>query len=126
MGFSINVKQEGQDFLEWLKRLNPNYRIESILNRYGAEGVSALRAATPIDTGNTASQWGYEIEKKGDGWSIHWTNDHINQGVNIAVILQYGHGTGTGGYVSGYDYINPSLRPIFDQIANEAWKEVTA
>ena len=122
--FRLTSRQEGkktEDFLKKAKEL----RIESVLNKYGAKGVQALTAATPVDSGKTASSWGYELENNGTGWSIHWTNDNINQNVNVAVILQYGHGTGTGGYVAGRDYINPALAPIFDEIANEAWKEIT-
>ena len=100
--------------------------IEEVLNKYAQIGVDALSAATPKDSGETASAWGYEIERDATGYSIHWTNDNINKGVNIAVILQYGHGTGTGGYVQATDYINPAMAPIFEQIANDAWNEVTS
>lgn len=98
----------------------------SILKKYGQAGVDALAAATPKATGETAASWSYEIVENRGGYSIYWSNSHENQGVNIALILQYGHGTGTGGYVKGIDYINPAIRPIFDEIANAAWKEVTA
>ena len=87
-------------------------------------GVSALAQATPVDSGATASSWGYEIVVSGEDATIYWTNTNQNKGVYIAVILQFGHGTGTGGYVAGRDYINPAMRPIFDKIANEAWMEV--
>ena len=96
------------------------------LDRYGQEGVAALAAATPVESGETASSWYYEVQRSGSSFSIHWGNSHVNNGVNIAVILQYGHGTGTGGYVAGRDYINPAIRPIFDKIAENAWKEVTS
>lgn len=122
--FKLTSRQEGkktEDFLKKAKEL----QIESVLNKYGSKGVQALAGATPVDSGRTASSWGYELERTGNGWSIHWTNDNINQNVNIAVILQYGHGTGTGGYVAGRDYINPAIAPIFEEIANEAWKEIT-
>ena len=122
--FKLEVRQEGADTLKFLKRIK-DLRIESILRKYGEAGVSALMAATPVDTGKTASMWGYEIEKTSNGWTINWTNDNINNYVNIAVILQYGHGTGTGGYVAGRDYINPAMAPIFDELADEAWNEVT-
>jgi hypothetical protein len=121
--FSFNVKQSGAKTEEFLTRMQ-KLQIERILNKYGQEGVSALAAATPHDSGATAAAWGYEIIQDGDGYSIHWTNDNINKNVNIAVILQYGHGTGTGGYVAGRDYINPVMAPIFDKIANDAWNEV--
>jgi hypothetical protein len=88
-------------------------------------GVNALSAATPEDSGETANSWYYEIVRDGKYWSIIWGNTHIEQGRPIAVLLQYGHGTRTGGYVEGRDYINPALQPIFDQIATEAWKAVT-
>lgn len=95
------------------------------LDKYGDKGVSALKSFTPKDTGHTADSWYYEIERKKDSAYIYWKNSNINDGVNIAIILQYGHGTGTGGYVQGTDYINPALRDIFDQIAEEAWEELT-
>lgn len=96
-----------------------------ILNKYGRAGVAALSSATPVDSGKTASSWGYEIEHSAGSAKIIFTNSHINKGVPIAIILQYGHGTGTGGWVQGRDYINPAIQPIFDQITEEAWREVT-
>lgn len=121
--FSFRVRREGmklEDFLQAIRQMH----IESILSRYAQVGVDALAAATPKDSGATASSWGYEIEQDSEGYTIYWTNDNFNKGVNIAVILQYGHGTGTGGYFEGVDYINPSMAPIFEQIANDAWNEV--
>lgn len=97
-----------------------------ILNKYGQDGVSALSSATPIKTGETAAAWDYEIVQKDGYISVTWNNHHINNGVNIAIILQYGHSTRNGGYVKGRDYINPALRPIFDRLAEDAWKEVTS
>lgn len=97
-----------------------------ILDKYGKMGVEALRSATPVDTGETASSWYYEIQNDGSTATIEFHNSHINKGVPIAIILQYGHGTGTGGWVEGRDYINPAIQPIFDEMANEAWKEVTS
>lgn len=96
----------------------------NILDQYGQEGVQALSSATPKDSGITASSWDYEIERGADTTRISWFNTNVNENVNIAVILQYGHGTGTGGYVQGRDYINPAMRPVFDKIAEQAWKEV--
>ena len=96
----------------------------SVLNKYGQQGVAALSSATPVDTGLTASSWSYEIVENSSGISIYWKNSNIVKGVSIAVILQYGHGTGTGGYVEGTDYINPALKPVFEKIADAAWKEV--
>lgn len=96
-----------------------------VLDKYGQQGMQALSSATPLDTGRTASSWSYEIHQTGGGWEIIWTNSNVNQGVNIALILQLGHGTGTGGYVAGRDYINPAIRPIFDGMADAIWEEVT-
>ena len=101
------------------------FEISRVLNKYGERGVAALSAATPVNSGQTAESWDYEVEKTHGGWSINWTNSNINRGINIALILQLGHGTGTGVYVQGIDYINPALEPIFQSIADEAWQEVT-
>lgn len=95
------------------------------LDKYGREGVAALESATPVDTGLTASSWRYEIDHGKDSVSISFYNDNIQNEVPIAIILQYGHGTRNGGWVQGRDYINPVIRPLFDKIADEAWKEVT-
>lgn len=95
------------------------------LNKYGQAGVAALSSATPKDSGKTASSWTYEIERQNGIIAINFNNTNIVDGVPIAIILQYGHGTGTGGWVEGRDYINPAIRPVFDEIANSAWKEVT-
>lgn len=121
----ISVKQKGdfsktEKFLK--KTLGADYR--SVLEKYGREGVVALSNATPMDTGLTASLWRYEIVQEGSSISVVWHNDNVQKGVNIALILQYGHGTRTGGYVVGRDYINPALHHIFDDMANAAWKEV--
>lgn len=105
------------------KAVGRNYK--SILDSYGRQGVAALSSATPKDTGFTASSWSYDITIDSKGISIEWYNTHIEKGyANIAILLQYGHGTRTGGYVQGRDYINPALRPIFDKLANDVWKEV--
>lgn len=109
---------------KFLKKMSKG-GIFKTLSGYGQRGVSALAAATPRRSGKTASSWSYEIEQGVGSYSIVWKNSNTNQGVNIAVILQYGHGTRNGGFVQGRDYINPAMRPIFDQIANEAWREVT-
>lgn len=103
---------------------NLNYL--SIFDKYAKAGVAALSAATPINSGETANSWGYQIKEIKNGIKIIWTNSHIVDGVPIAVILQYGHGTRNGGYVQGRDYINPAIQPIFDKIVNEAWGEVKA
>lgn len=94
------------------------------IEKYAREGVKALSAATPVNTGKTAESWDYEIRKTKDSINIYFTNSNINNGVPIAIILQYGHGTNNGGYVQGIDYINPAVRPIFEKLAEETWKEV--
>lgn len=115
------------DFSKTEKFLNTvlKHRYLNVLERYGKEGVRALAAATPKDSGETAASWNYEIDHNRKETAIVFTNSNIQNGVNIAIILQYGHGTGTGGYVAGKDYINPALRPVFDQMADDVWKEVT-
>ena len=95
-----------------------------ILEKYGRIGVQQLSSYTPVDTGKTSSSWGYEIVQTKNKISIHWTNSNINNGVPIAIIIQYGHGTGSGGYVEGVDYINPALKSIFEKVAEEIWREV--
>lgn len=101
-------------------------KIERVFEKYARKGVEALSAATPFDSGKTAESWDYSIENKGGKTRIDFINTNINKGVNIAIILQYGHGTGTGGYVEGRDYINPAIRPVFDEIAEDLWREVTS
>lgn len=124
--FTVTVKQKG-DFTRvtsWLQRIKSLMHL-SILDKYGKEGVEALKNATPVDTGLTAASWYYEIHNDGETAVLEFHNSNVNNYVNIAIILQYGHGTGTGGWVEGRDYINPAIQPIFDQLAQEAWKEVT-
>jgi len=104
---------------------NKNMQIQQVLSFYAQKGVEALREATPKDTGQTAESWDYEIVKDASGYKIYWTNTANNKGVQIAILIQYGHGTGTGGYVQGRDFINPAIRPIFDEMAEIVWKEVT-
>lgn len=108
-------------FLNGAKKLDA----KRILESYAKEGVRALSSATPVDSGLTASSWDYKINISKGSYSISWTNSNVVDGVPIAIILQYGHGTGTGGYVQGRDYINPALRPIFDKIADSVWREVS-
>ena len=122
----ITFKQKG-DFSKLKKFLEKAKETSNMgfLDKYGREGVEALSSATPVDTGKTASSWKYEIIRKKDSIEIVWKNTNIQNGVPIAVILQYGHATKNGGWVQGRDYINPAIRPIFDKLANEAWKEVT-
>lgn len=121
----ITFTQEGDfskltSYLENLKGLFGR----SNLDIYGKRGVDALSAATPYDSGNTASSWYYKINRSGSSVSLEFCNSNVNQGVPIAIILQYGHGTGTGGWIQGRDYINPAIQPIFDEILNDMWKEV--
>lgn len=99
---------------------NLSRRLRTAFDRYGAEGVEALRAATPKDSGSTADAWSYTIEN----WGIGFNNSNTTNGYAVALLIQYGHGTRGGGYVQGVDFINPALRPIFDKIANECWEEV--
>ena len=122
----ISFRQKG-DFSKtkrYFERVKAAARL-SILDKYGREGVAALASATPTETGKTASSWFYEISHDKGSATITFSNSNINKGVPIAIILQYGHGTGTGGWVEGRDYINPTIQPILDKIANEAGKEVT-
>lgn len=123
----VTIKHRGNfNKLERFLNAVRGARYLNMLDKYGQEGVKVLAAATPVDTGKTAASWTYEIERSPTRTTISWLNTNTNQNVNIAVILQYGHGTGTGGWVQGRDYINPAIRPVFDRIANEAWREVTS
>lgn len=122
----ISFKHKG----DWSKTTGFLERAKNIvrlgnLDRYGREGVAALASATPVDTGLTASSWKYEIVRTRGSVSINFLNTNIQNGVPIALILQYGHGTRNGGWVEGRDYINPTIRPIFDRLAKELWEEVT-
>lgn len=120
---SFSHKGDFSKLTIYLKKLK-NVRY-SVLARYAQKGVDALASATPVDTGLTASSWYYKIKDENNRIEISFCNSNIQNGVPIAIILQYGHGTRNGGWVEGLDYINPALRPIFDKITNEAWKEVT-
>lgn len=97
----------------------------SLLDKYGKKGVEALKNATPVDSGKTAESWYYEIERNSNGVSIYWSNNNENKGVVIAILLQYGHGLQNGAFLSGVDYINPAMRTVFEELANEAWEELT-
>lgn len=108
-------------FLKRAKEAEFLNRLDSVAR----DGVTALAQATPVDSGETASSWDYEIERTKTGAVIYWTNSNINQGVPIAILIQYGHATEEGAYVQGRDFINPAIRPIFDNIAETAWREVT-
>ena len=122
----ISFRQKG-DFSKLTRFLERSKNLVHLsdLDRYGREGVAALASATPVDTGKTAASWYYDIKINKESASITFNNSNIQNGVPIAIILQYGHGTRNGGWVEGRDYINPVIQPIFDKIAEEAWKEVT-
>lgn len=122
----VRIKQKGdwkktEVFLQNVKKFDPI----PILQRYGEIGVSELVTATPRDTGLTAASWYYEIEKTKDGYILNWNNSNVVSGMNIALLIQYGHGTNSGTYVQGRDYINPALRDIFDNLAIQLWREVS-
>lgn len=123
--FVLKSKGDFHKVNRYLERLLNAIKLGQ-LDKYGRMGVDALREATPVDSGKTAASWYYEVKHTNSGASIVFRNSNINDGVPIAVILQTGHGTGTGGYVAGRDYINPTIRPIFDKIAEDAWKEVAS
>lgn len=122
----IKVKSNG-DFSKTISFMNKAKKTVNLrgIEKYAQEGVNALKAATPHDTGKTASSWSYEIKRTNNSITINFNNSNIVNGVPIAIILQYGHGTRNGGYVKGRDYINPAIQPIFDKLTNDAWKEVT-
>lgn len=122
----ISFRHKG-DFSKLTRYLEKAGRAAKIadLERFGEEGVAALESATPVDSGLTASSWYYTIERDGKSAKITFKNSNINKGVPIAIILQYGHGTRNGGWVEGRDYINPAIQPVFDKIADHAWREVT-
>jgi hypothetical protein len=123
----VNISTSGsfdktEKFLAFIRKGDFYKALDSAARR----GVSALAAATPVESGLTAASWGYEIRQSLGSVTITWTNTNINDGVSVAIILQYGHGTGTGGYVQGRDYINPAIRPVFDEIADNVWRAVTS
>lgn len=123
MPITFTEKGSFSNVERWLRKLKSNQQF-AVLSKYGSLGVNALSNATPLESGETAGQWRFTITQRAGYYSIRWHNDHVVDGVPIAVILQYGHGTGTGGYVEGRDYINPAIRPVFDQILAEAMREV--
>ena len=121
---SFSHKGDFSKLTRFLERAKEAARL-GVLDKYGREGVEALAAATPVKSGTTANSWSYEIAHSSDSATITFNNSNVNKGVPIAIILQYGHGTGTGGWVEGRDYINPAIQPVFDRLVDEAWKEVT-
>lgn len=125
MNISFTHKGGFEKMTKFLENLIEAIKPEDVLEKYAKEGIAALASATPVESGLTASSWTYEITRSNGGFTISFDNTNINKGVPIAIILQYGHGTGTGGWVQGRDYINPAAQPVFDRLAEEAWKEVT-
>lgn len=122
----ITFKHKG-DFSKTTRYFNRAREVvrRGILDKYGKAGVAALSSATPVDTGVTAQSWSYKIENTSGSSKLTFYNSNVENGIIIAIILQYGHGTGTGGWVEGRDYINPAVQPVFDQIVNDLWGEVT-
>lgn len=122
-GITVSASGDFKNLERFLKNTSRrNYR--RLLEEYGRRGVDALSMATPVDSGMTASSWSYDISETSNGFEINWNNSNVNDGVNIAIILQYGHGTGTGGYVQGRDYINPALQSVFDGFVDDLTKAV--
>lgn len=125
MEIIIESKGEWKNTRKFLKFIQ-TWEVKHILEKYAEEGLRSLTDATPSESGKTAECWDYEVEASASSGAIHWTNTNINDGVNIALIIQYGHGLRQGGYVEGTDYINPAIKPVFEALAEEAWKEVTS
>ena len=123
MTISISTSGSFRNTQRFLKNFG-KMDIRSTLNKYGEKGVKALNQATPSESGRTAASWTYTVEAKGGTYTLAWTNNVMAGDVPLVILLQYGHGTGTGGYVAGRDFINPAIQPIFDQIASDVWKEV--
>lgn len=124
MTITFTEKGSFKNTERYLRKLS-KLQLDAILNKYGTIGMNALSNATPADSGLAASSWSFTTVSRTGYYSIRWHNSDVENGFHVAVMIQYGHGTGTGGYVQGRDYINPAMRPIFDQIAEEAWREVT-
>ena len=124
--FSFTTSGSFNNTEAWLKRIQQDQAFRAILERGGFKGVLALRLATPVDSGRTAASWDFEIKTVRGGYILTFTNSDIENGFPVAVMIQYGHGTGSGGYIQGIDYINPALKPVFDEISDELWKVVTS
>lgn len=120
---TFTVKNDFGRTTRFLQKIS-NAEFQQLIAQYAQDGVDALAAATPVDSGRTADCWGYTIDTSSGGLKITWTNSNVNKGVPIAIILQYGHGTGTGGYVAGRDYINPAIKPVFERIKQAIAKEL--
>ena len=123
----ITIKHKGnfnnlERFLSKAKKI----KFEHILHKYGLKGINALAAATPVDTGLTAQSWEYSIEVNKYGYAINFHNSNVNNGIPVVILIQYGHGTRTGGYIPPRDFINPTLEPIFKGLADEISAEVSS
>lgn len=125
MTIGASASSSGDDTEAWLKKMTSLSSQLARLESFGQAGVAALQAATPVESGETANAWFYQVIQESGTYSLVWGNNHVEDGRQIAVLLQYGHGTRNGGYVAGRDYINPALQPIFDQAVAEGWKVVT-
>ena len=124
-GISFKHKGDFSKLDRYLNEVRKAVRKDTIFDKYGRAGVAALSSATPVETGLAAQSWYYEVEQSSSSVRIVFYNSDVENGFPVAIMLQYGHGTGTGGWVEGRDYINPAIQPIFDKIAEDAWKEVT-
>lgn len=125
MSFSFSSEGDWSKTEQFLRKMQ-KLSIDTVLQSAGQAGVKALSSATPKDTGRAAISWTFEIKKSASSIEIGWKNTDVEGGFPVALMIQYGHGTGTGGYISGRDYINPAMRPVFDQIAETVWKAVTS
>lgn len=125
MPFVFSSRGDYRKLERYLKEKASNDRLEAIMSRYGDRGVRALMNATPVRTGLTARSWHYTILHGKYGLSLSWYNTQMVGTTPVVILIQYGHGTGTGGYVQGIDFINPALKPIFAALADELWKEVS-
>ena len=126
MPISFTSKGDFKRTEKFLNFLSKGQYLSRILDRYGRMGVDALASSTPVESGITAASWGFKTSNNSQNWSITWYNTHVVSGRPLVIMLQYGHATGTGGYVQGRDFINPAIKPIFDKIADNVWKEVTS
>lgn len=124
--FSYSSRGSFKNLEKFLKTMSSPQKVYSQLDGIAKEGVTALKAATPVDSGLAAGSWGYEIKVSRNNCMIYWTNSDLENGFPVALMIQLGHGTGSGGYVHGRDYINPAMRPVFDKLADKAWKVVTS
>lgn len=127
-GVTLKSKGDWKATTDFLNKVTKGNYIRLVMEKYGREGVAALSAATPVDTGLTASSWEYRVDISENGvYSLVFLNNNKTKtGIPIAILLQYGHGNGHGAYIRGRDYINPAIQPVFDKLAEKLWKEVTS